>query len=303
MLSYHEYIEFVTNNFENEKNHLNKLRKECQKKLYFLSQRETEYNLAVKQILLHKIFQKLLPNVQYKANHTPNKLLIQVSKLINSVEGLIADDLFMGEYKGIQFNFFDLKTKSFNGLFFELIYPKKFVTEISPARELGPPLILEDQLFNKYFSPLYSSNSIDAFQILTNDLTRVFVEFYENVHPLKFSFVGNRIFLAIDFQGDSFEASLAEDINKLDFYSEIYHDFSLLFKVIDQLGLATEHKMIFKKEKENLKIFDIKDPEYNHIHETYFEKYEPCYHSMKFWASDKNATQIKETLKNMEKEE
>lgn len=170
-----------------------------------------------------------------------------------------SDDNFVGTYKGIPIKISEqtlksglgiYKTNVFDGIVIEYFFKnrQKFPTEIiiKDNRLFAPKgyekVLLEDTEFNKMFN-VYSNNQVECRFILTTGFMEKIkaLKILFNAKNIALSFIGRRLFIAIDIGKDSFNiAKLYKRTNNKKLIEKMYNQFNFILKITDLLQFTNK---------------------------------------------------------------
>ena len=170
-----------------------------------------------------------------------------------------SDDNFVGTYKGIPIKISEqtlksglgiYKTNVFDGIVIEYFFKnrQKFPTEIIiKDNGLFAPkgyekVLLEDTEFNKMFN-VYSNNQVECRFILTTGFMEKIkaLKILFNAKNIALSFIGRRLFIAIDIGKDSFNiAKLYKRTNDKKLIEKMYNQFNFILKIADLLQFTNK---------------------------------------------------------------
>ncbi len=170
-----------------------------------------------------------------------------------------SDDNFVGTYKGIPIKISEqtlksglgiYKTNVFDGIVIEYFFKnrQKFPTEIIiKDNGLFAPkgyekVLLEDTEFNKMFN-VYSNNQVECRFILTTGFMEKIkaLKILFNAKNIALSFIGRRLFIAIDIGKDSFNiAKLYKRTNNKKLIEKMYNQFNFILKIADLLQFTNK---------------------------------------------------------------
>ena len=170
-----------------------------------------------------------------------------------------SDDNFVGTYKGIPIKISEqtlksglgiYKTNVFDGIVIEYFFKnrQKFPTEIIiKDNGLFAPkgyekVLLEDTEFNKMFN-VYSNNQVECRFILTTGFMEKIkaLKILFNAKNIALSFIGRRLFIAIDIGKDSFNiAKLYKRTNNKKLIEKMYNQFNFILKITDLLQFTNK---------------------------------------------------------------
>ena len=170
-----------------------------------------------------------------------------------------SDDNFVGTYKGIPIKISEqtlksglgiYKTNVFDGIVIEYFFKnrQKFPTEIIiKDNGLFAPkgyekVLLEDTEFNKMFN-VYSNNQVECRFILTTGFMEKIkaLKILFNAKNIALSFMGRRLFIAIDIGKDSFNiAKLYKRTNNKKLIEKMYNQFNFILKIADLLQFTNK---------------------------------------------------------------
>lgn len=170
-----------------------------------------------------------------------------------------SDDNFVGTYKGIPIKISEqtlksglgiYKTNVFDGIVIEYFFKnrQKFPTEIIiKDNGLFTPkgyekVLLEDTEFNKMFN-VYSNNQVECRFILTTGFMEKIkaLKILFNAKNIALSFIGRRLFIAIDIGKDSFNiAKLYKRTNNKKLIEKMYNQFNFILKIADLLQFTNK---------------------------------------------------------------
>ena len=170
-----------------------------------------------------------------------------------------SDDNFVGIYKGIPIKISEqtlksglgiYKTNVFDGIVIEYFFKnrQKFPTEIIiKDNGLFAPkgyekVLLEDTEFNKMFN-VYSNNQVECRFILTTGFMEKIkaLKILFNAKNIALSFIGRRLFIAIDIGKDSFNiAKLYKRTNNKKLIEKMYNQFNFILKIADLLQFTNK---------------------------------------------------------------
>lgn len=170
-----------------------------------------------------------------------------------------SDDNFVGTYKGIPIKISEqtlksglgiYKTNVFDGIVIEYFFKnrQKFPTEIiiKDNRLFAPKgyekVLLEDTEFNKMFN-VYSNNQVECRFILTTGFMEKIkaLKILFNAKNIALSFIGRRLFIAIDIGKDSFNiAKLYKRTNNKKLIEKMYNQFNFILKIADLLQFTNK---------------------------------------------------------------
>lgn len=170
-----------------------------------------------------------------------------------------SDDNFVGIYKGIPIKISEqtlksglgiYKTNVFDGIVIEYFFKnrQKFPTEIIiKDNGLFAPkgyekVLLEDTEFNKMFN-VYSNNQVECRFILTTGFMEKIkaLKILFNAKNIALSFIGRRLFIAIDIGKDSFNiAKLYKCTNNKKLIEKMYNQFNFILKIADLLQFTNK---------------------------------------------------------------
>lgn len=170
-----------------------------------------------------------------------------------------SDDNFVGTYKGIPIKISEqtlksglgiYKTNVFDGIVIEYFFKnrQKFPTEIIiKDNGLFAPkgyekVLLEDTEFNRMFN-VYSNNQVECRFILTTGFMEKIkaLKILFNAKNIALSFIGRRLFIAIDIGKDSFNiAKLYKRTNNKKLIEKMYNQFNFILKIADLLQFTNK---------------------------------------------------------------
>ena len=170
-----------------------------------------------------------------------------------------SDDNFVGTYKGVPIKMTEqtlksglgiYKTNVFDGIVIEYFFKnrQKFPTEIIiKDNGLFAPkgyekVLLEDTEFNKMFN-VYSNNQVECRFILTTGFMEKIkaLKILFNAKNIALSFIGRRLFIAIDIGKDSFNiAKLYKRTNNKKLIEKMYNQFNFILKITDLLQFTNK---------------------------------------------------------------
>ncbi len=158
-------------------------------------------------------------------------------------------NLAITEY--LQSNFGWGRKTIFKGLFFEADFPKSLERETflhitthnltaqvaQQMQQKGEVVTLEDTTFNRLF--LVRSNSqVEARYILSTSLMKRLTDFYQKVRkPLKVSFIGNKIYIAVSSEHHVFEPRLFKSMVSFAPLREYFITLNFMLAVVQDLNL------------------------------------------------------------------
>lgn len=228
------------------------------------------YYASYKKHIVSKIFEVIDPAWTYSEKDSINESEYKTSKLFpQEFNRFVGDDLVYGKIDKTDFRSSEVNTVNvlkskdkkmtypvFLGYFFHADFNKNFVAETYVDAVLGIQTCNErEMLFEKYpnkglailenpeFMRLFkvrTTDQVEARYILTPTIMEAMVKLYKNFkEPIHFSFVGTRVYCAIDFSKELFEAPTFKTCISIRQIEKMYELFKLNATIINELNLNT----------------------------------------------------------------
>lgn len=227
------------------------------------------FRIHFKKELMPKLIQLMGNSIQYEFRQGITQEQCMSAKLFKRPDRYYAEDLIYGSIEGVRFSTSDVRMEErivshnngkrhvryqpfFTGRWYLFDFNKSFNGMIQVREDglfEGPKwrlrlsrVEMEDVTFNKTFRT-YATNDYDAFYILTPPIMESMKQLERN-HPGKmyFSFIDNRLTIAINGAQNSFEPSLFRPIDQ-SFIAEQLADIKMIQSIVHELRL---NKNIFK---------------------------------------------------------
>ncbi|WP_200762916.1 DUF3137 domain-containing protein [Nitrosophilus alvini] len=238
---------------------------------YFYKRYTKNYNENFKEKIIKKLIHFIDPSLRYeKRAYVPKNYFLTSALFRQTPDRYGGNDFVNGKIGKTEIMFSDLhaeyKTTDskgrthyhtiFQGLFFVADFNKKLMgkTVVLPDtaqklfgfagtflqsinRSKGELVKLDDPAFEKEFV-VYSSDQIEARYILTHSLMKRVLDFKrKRKAPLYLSFVGNKIFIAIDYRKDLFEPAVFSSLLDFETAKEYVENLQLAVSVVEDLNL------------------------------------------------------------------
>lgn len=236
----------------------------------------TKYRSAYKTEVVKKIVALINPNYQYDPNkHIAESKYIDSRIFKTKHERFQGDDFISGTIEKTDFEFSELKAEYirettdddgkkqtewvaiFQGLFFHAEFNKhitgetfvlpdtsekrwgKFAQKFQKDRKRGELVKLENPEFEKAFK-VFSTSQQEARYILTPTMMEAMTDIQKRFNrPMNFSFIGARVYCAIEFNKGLFEPRVMKSGVKFSDVEEMYCLFSLIETIIHEMNLNT----------------------------------------------------------------
>jgi len=214
-----------------------------------------DYKKDFKKLVIKNIFGMFSGDVQYDpAGYIPRSRF-RSARLFGSFNKYSGDDKAWGHIGQTEVLFSELhvsrvsgsgKNRSeyriFDGLFFIAQFNKSFSTQMGTSSEIGGQKVhMDDPVFNKYFK-IWSTDHTEAFYILSHTLMAKLVALKESSKrhgfwALDFSFVNNRIHIALSHRKRFFEPPLFKSLFEFEIYEKYWQDLALIMSIVEELSL------------------------------------------------------------------
>lgn len=218
-----------------------------QKKIKELSNRfKSEY--VVKEM------KKIFPDSTYQYNRGFSEAEVVESRLLFHQDRYRSEDLITGKFDGVSFKCSDVEQKDvrrsgkhttvvtvFAGRFYEFDFPKPFMYNLLLLQPYSfrpfsgmQKIKTESIQFNSELK-VYAENDHEAFYILTPQLMERLLYMDSKYNDkITFSFLDNKLFIAIDSRTDSFDIKAFKNIDSSIFkeYQEQLNDIKEFIKVL-----------------------------------------------------------------------
>jgi len=231
-----------------------------------------DYSVDFKDKIIAPLISAIDPNLNYRPfSHISKNDFINSKLFEKHIDRMSGNDYVHGSIDDINIQFSDLLVEKkhkdskgrevwervFEGLFIVSEFPKNFYgqTIILPdsAQKIFGNLIgnwlqsnnfSRDQLvkmdnisFEKEFV-VYSSDQIEARYILTPSLMQKLLDYKKKTkHPLYISFIGGKIYMAIEYNDDMFEASLFHSLLEYKIAMQYIQTLHLAIGIVEELKL------------------------------------------------------------------
>jgi hypothetical protein len=228
------------------------------------------YYASYKKHIVSKICQIIDPTWTYDEKNSVGETEYKASKLFpQEFNRFVGDDLVYGKIDKTDFRSSEMNTVNvkkiedrkttypvFRGYFFHADFNKNFAAETYVDAVLGIQTCnAREMLFKEYtnnglailenpeFSRLFkvrTTDQVEARYILTPTIMEAIVKLYKNFkEPIHFSFVGSRVYCAIDFSKELFEAPTFKTCISIRQIGKHYNLFMLNTTIINELNLNT----------------------------------------------------------------
>ncbi|WP_346864142.1 DUF3137 domain-containing protein [uncultured Draconibacterium sp.] len=233
-----------------------------------------KYRLAYKNKVVKSVIATIEPEWKYQADAHVGALDFKSSKLFSRPYSIFrGDDLVTGEIGKTDFRSSELEVKYqvgsgdnteyhnlFSGFFFSADFNKNFSGETyvvhgdieakvntlrslsegrSTTKKRGEFVQLENPEFTKLFT-VRSTGQQEARYLLTPRIMEALVKLHTKYpHPTHISFIGKRVYFAIAFDKQLFEARIFKPVANFDEVEKLYHLFMLNAEIIGELSLNT----------------------------------------------------------------
>jgi len=230
-----------------------------------------EYSIDFKDKIIAPLIYEIDNALHYKPKHHIKADTFRHSKLFLNPDRLHGNDFVSGQIDGINIEFSDLHAEKrhkdsrgreywesiFQGLFIVSEFNKSFHGEtiILPdtAQKLFGDLIggwlqsnnttrnelvkMDNPDFEKEFV-VYSTDQIEARYILTPSLMQKLLNYKRKTkHPLYISFIGGKIYMAIEYNDDMFEASVFHSLLEYKIAMQYVATLHLAVGIVEELKL------------------------------------------------------------------
>jgi len=231
-----------------------------------------EYSLSFKNKIITALIREIDENLEYDPQKHIEKDLFRSSQLFaNLAEKISGNDYVKGSIDGIPIRFSDIHAQTkrqdekgndlwetlFLGLFIVSEFPKNFhgQTVVLPdnAQKIFGELIggwlqksgsstselvkMDNIEFEKEFV-VYSTDQIEARYILTPAMMQKLLNYKKkSKHPIYVSFIGGKIYLAIEYNRDMFEASVFHSLLEYKIAQEYIETLHLAVGIVEELKL------------------------------------------------------------------
>lgn len=228
------------------------------------------YYASYKKHIVSKIFQVIDPAWTYDEKSSVNESEYKASKLFpQEFNRFVGDDLVYGKIDKTDFRSSEVNTVNvlksedrktthpvFRGYFFHADFNKNFAAETYVDAVLGietcnarkmqfkdyansGEAILENPEFSRLFK-IRTTDQVEARYILTPNIMEAMVKLYKTFkEPIHFSFVGTRVYCAIDFSKELFEAPTFKTCISIRQIEKLHSLFMLNATIINKLNLNT----------------------------------------------------------------
>lgn len=234
-----------------------------------------KYAAVFKKEVVSQVLQIMNPTWEYTPDGHIGSIEYKSSKLFSHpYDSYLGDDLVKGVMDKTEFRSSELHTRYsvrttdsdgdsttewhsiFKGFFFHADFNKNFKGEtyvingtlesqfdtfrnFPTAAAKGSMVKLEDPEFSKLFS-VKSTNQIEARYILTPNIMKALVAVQKKYkQPIKFSFVGKRVYCAISFSKDLFEPRILKSGVSFKEIEKLYNLFLINTTIVEELNLNT----------------------------------------------------------------
>lgn len=178
-----------------------------------------------KNTIIRKEIKRILPNSTFDPNKGISSAVVAKSNLIKLHEVYKSEDLIQGKIKDVRFQFSDVhvidvrssgkhttRITTFQGRVYVFDFNKRFRSNVFLLQpgEYRPftgyaKIQLESMHFNSEFK-IYTDNEHDAFYILTPHFMEKLLELDRAYRDqIRFSFLNNKLYIAIDSRTDTFD--------------------------------------------------------------------------------------------------
>lgn len=236
----------------------------------------TKYRSLYKNEVVKKIVELINPNYQYDPNKHILEHKYNESRIFEKKhQRFQGDDFVSGTIEKTDFEFSELKAEYkrestdsdgkkqtewvaiFQGLFFHAEFNKhiegetfvlpdtsekrwgKFAQKFQKDSKRGELVKLENPEFEKAFK-VFSTSQQEARYILTPTMMEAMTDIQKRFNrPMNFSFIGERVYCAIEFNKGLFEPRVMKSGVKFSDVEEMYCLFSLIETIIHEMNLNT----------------------------------------------------------------
>ena len=233
----------------------------------------SSYKRSFKVGIIEQIVRAIDPNLSYNSSKAVDKAHFTHSELFkNSWNEYKGDDYVQGMVGKTSLEFSELHVQSvstdskgrrrastvFRGLFIVADFNKSFQgkTFVLPDTaekylgsigtmlqswnvQRGELIKMEDVAFEKEFV-VYGDDQIEARYILSTSLMeRIFAYKKKSNRPIRFSFIGNKVHVAISYKKSLFEPRLFRSLLSFKPIQEYFEDLSLAIDLVEDLNLNT----------------------------------------------------------------
>lgn len=235
-------------------------------KTYINSKDIDIFNKNFKSIFVLKALNTSFDDIEYIPDKGFEEEYVSKMCLMNTSDVFNSNDYISGKYKKINFSQADVnikdkhkytdsdgKTKTtyvtlFEGRLMSFDFNKSFIANVQVsskkfnAESLSfekkySKVKMEDVEFNKNFN-VYAENEHEAFYLLTPPFIEKIKEIYKRLNcGIMFSFVNNKLHIAIDNDKDAFEYDVLKVIDEKKIEENIINDIKLITDLIDELKL------------------------------------------------------------------
>lgn len=233
-----------------------------------------KFNKEYKNIYVLNFLKQNFESIIYKPEEGISKKEIKKYNTLNLGDKFTSNDYICGTYKNVKFEQSDIHIQEkyeeedkdgnkiitwetiFEGRYMIFDFNKNFKSNVQvisndfikrslPRIKNNKKVKLEDIEFNKMFK-IYSEIEHDAFYILTPHFMEKIKKLYKELDaPIKLTFMGNKLHVAVNNGEDSFEYNVLNPINEEEIEQDIIKDIKLITDFVNELNLDNN---LFKKE-------------------------------------------------------
>lgn len=218
---------------------------------------DKKYSKLYKEIYVTKLIKEELPDATYSTEETRDSSIVEPSKIFYKGFLFTTSDKLIGKYKEVNYQVHDIKVKTrsdddyvtvFQGQWYILDFNKKVTSElylvrrkfhnISNYRKYNT-LNTNNPIFDKEYK-IYTTNELDALNILKPRLIENIMKLTNDTKgKIMFSFINDKLYIAISNNHDLFEPHSNKMINKTDeeINNEIRKEINKVKEIIDILEL------------------------------------------------------------------
>ena len=230
-----------------------------------------DYIQSFKDQIIKPLIYEIDPSLHYLKNNHVSSYQFQASQLFSTPDRLRGNDHIKGVIDGVKIEFSDLHAQKkhkdskgrtswstiFEGLFIISEFPKHFhgktfILPDSAQKTFGSLLgnwlqsknfmrgelvKMDDVAFEREFV-VYSEDQIEARYLLSSSLMQKILELkHKSAHPLSIAFVGNHIYIAIEYGKDLFEPTFLSSLLEYKIAMEYIKTLSMTIGIVNELKL------------------------------------------------------------------